>query len=174
MKISIAFLIDGFNFYYSIKNLSPKYRWFDYSKFCRYFAIPNGQIHSIHYFSAIATWLPSVAQRHQAFITAQEHNGVEVILGEFKDKHRCCHQCRYCYIDHEEKRTDVNIALHAYRIAAKPEVDKIILVSNDSDFVPIIETIRMDFPQKQFGVIFPYQRFSAQINNIALLRIKQV
>ncbi len=55
----------------------------------------------------------------------------------------------------EEKKTDVNLALGMYRDAAKGLVDRIILVSNDSDTEPVLDAIRQDFPNIMIGVLMP-------------------
>ena len=55
----------------------------------------------------------------------------------------------------EEKKTDVNLALGMYRDAAKGMVDRVILVSNDSDTEPVLEAIRQDFAHIMIGVVMP-------------------
>ncbi len=55
----------------------------------------------------------------------------------------------------EEKKTDVNIALGMYRDVAKGLVDRVILVSNDSDTEPLLEAVRKDFPHIMIGVVMP-------------------
>jgi len=55
----------------------------------------------------------------------------------------------------EEKKTDVNLALGIYRDVAKGLVDRVILVSNDSDTEPVLDAIRQDFPNIMIGVLMP-------------------
>ncbi len=55
----------------------------------------------------------------------------------------------------EEKKTDVNLALSMYRDAAKGLVDRMILISNDSDAEPALEAIKADFPHIMLGVVMP-------------------
>lgn len=55
----------------------------------------------------------------------------------------------------EEKKTDVNLALHMYRDACKELYDRMILVSNDSDAEPALEALRSDFPHIMRGVVMP-------------------
>lgn len=55
----------------------------------------------------------------------------------------------------EEKKTDVNLAIQMYRDAAQGLVDRIILVSNDSDAEPALEAVRADFPHIMIGVVMP-------------------
>ncbi|MDL2259981.1 NYN domain-containing protein [Deltaproteobacteria bacterium OttesenSCG-928-K17] len=167
-----AFLIDGFNFYYSIKRLDVSLKWFDFQRYCAHFLSSRDEIHSIYYFSALATWRPNSAARHRVFIEALRHYGIHVVLGEFKDKTKWCANCRKSYKDHEEKATDVNIALYAYRLASQPDIDRIVLVSGDTDMIPAIRLIKQDFPTKEPGVIFPYMRKNDQLGNEVSFRRK--
>ena len=59
----------------------------------------------------------------------------------------------------EEKQTDVNIALEAYRDASKGNAEQLVFVTNDSDIAPVLEAIREDFSDMlKIGVIFPIRK----------------
>lgn len=92
----VAFLVDGFNLYHSIRDAEKELqarpqRWLDLQAFCgdyiRHFG-PSATVSSIHYFSALATHLqadkPDILRRHQAYIDAIRSTGVEVTLASFK------------------------------------------------------------------------------------------
>jgi len=55
----------------------------------------------------------------------------------------------------EEKKTDVNLALGMYRDAVKKRVDRVILVSNDSDVEPVLDALRQDLPDVMIGLMMP-------------------
>lgn len=55
----------------------------------------------------------------------------------------------------EEKKTDVNLAISMYRDACKGLVDRIVLISNDSDAEPALIALREDFPHIKIGVVMP-------------------
>ena len=55
----------------------------------------------------------------------------------------------------EEKQTDVRIALDAYRAAIGRTVEQIVIVSNDTDLVPLLETLKYDAPHVRRGAIIP-------------------
>ena len=56
----------------------------------------------------------------------------------------------------EEKQTDVNMALEAYRDACKGKIDQLVFVSNDTDLAPALAAIKEDFGDDvQVGVIMP-------------------
>jgi hypothetical protein len=54
-----------------------------------------------------------------------------------------------------EKRTDVQLALHAYRDAATSQCDQVVVCTNDSDLAPALEFIQTDFPERRIGVVLP-------------------
>lgn len=59
----------------------------------------------------------------------------------------------------EEKQTDVNIALEAYRDTAKGLVQQLVFVSNDTDLAPALAAIREDFAdQVKIGVVLPIRK----------------
>ena len=63
----------------------------------------------------------------------------------------------------EEKQTDVNIALEAYRDASKGNAEQLVFVTNDSDIAPVLEAIREDFSDiLKIGVIFPIRKSSGK------------
>jgi uncharacterized LabA/DUF88 family protein len=55
----------------------------------------------------------------------------------------------------EEKETDVNLALHAYRDAIRLRADQLVFVSNDTDLAPALRAIREEKLNLEVGVVFP-------------------
>jgi uncharacterized LabA/DUF88 family protein len=55
----------------------------------------------------------------------------------------------------EEKQTDVNLALHAYRDVCQGQCDQVVICSNDSDVEPALELIAGDFPDIKIGLVLP-------------------
>jgi uncharacterized LabA/DUF88 family protein len=55
----------------------------------------------------------------------------------------------------EEKQTDVNLALHAYRDALSGTLAQLVLCSNDSDLEPCLKFIRQDCPNIKIGLVMP-------------------
>ena len=154
-------LIDGFNMYHSIRNLEKKFRWIDYYALCKHFLRKDDELEEVYYFTALAHWLKDAKKRHQVFIEACKIRGVRVVLGKFKEKTILCKRCRENFISHEEKATDVNIALYAYRLANKG-VEQIFIVSGDTDLAPAIELIKQDF-NTHIGIISPFKRHSKEL-----------
>lgn len=162
-RMRTSFLIDGFNFYHSIRGLPRKLRWFNYHAYCCHFMQGNDSLHSITYFTSLAFWLPPQVQRHQIFIEACKAQGIEIVLGKFKEKNGNCSLCRQPITRHEEKATDVNIALYAYRLAAHSIAEKIVLVTGDTDLIPAIKMIKQDYPAVRVEVVFPFNRKTKEL-----------
>jgi uncharacterized LabA/DUF88 family protein len=165
-KMKIAFLIDGFNFYHSIKTIDDRLLWFDYVAYCRHFMRSFDTLHSITYFTSLAFWRTEAVERHKIFLQACTVNGITIIFGKFKAKNIPCPFCHKGIIRHEEKATDVNLALHAYRFAAQG-VEKIILVTGDTDLIPAVRMIKSDFPDTHVGIVFPYRRDNRELEKEA-------
>jgi len=160
MKKRVIFFIDGFNLYHSIKDLKKNYlKWLDLRKLCSEFAPdPYFSIVKIYYFSAFAKWRKNAYKRHREFVKALESVDVGIVLGNFKEKHwKCCH-CKRDQLRHEEKETDVNIAVYLLAEAFNDNFDRAIIVSADSDLAPAIKKVKELFPQKEIRILTPVGR----------------
>jgi uncharacterized LabA/DUF88 family protein len=110
---------------------------------------------SVYYFSAYAYWLPDQKSRHEQYINALDATGVKIVMGHFKEKERSCLKCKTTWIQHEEKETDVNIALYVVNEAFKNSYDRAYIVSRDSDLKPAVELVRAQFPEKEIFIVAP-------------------
>lgn len=173
--IKVNFYIDGFNLYHAafkkhqvtlpdnttIKAGWPELRWQNLRELMLQFINPQKEeIGDIYYFSATADWLPSKAEKHKSYINALSSEGVRVILGKFKAKEkRCQADCKKMFISHEEKESDVNVAIHLLSDILQNKCDTAYLVSGDSDMGPAIRQAKRLCPQKRIGLILPpYQK----------------
>jgi uncharacterized LabA/DUF88 family protein len=152
--------VDGFNLYHSLRSSarSSACRWLNIRSLCEAFLSRREQLVQVSYFTALATWDRGKVQRHNKLITALEATGVDVVMGQFKQKQRLCTRCRRNYLSVEEKMTDVNIATRMLRDAVEDKLDTAFLMSGDSDLVPAIKTLRELFPAKAVVTIFPFNR----------------
>jgi uncharacterized LabA/DUF88 family protein len=121
----------------------------------RYLRTASQRIVAVYYFSAFAEWLPSARRRHAAYVAALTSRRVIPIRGKFKAKDRWCPHCRRSSTGHEEKETDVNIALHVLDGAYRDVFDHALIVSRDSDLVPAMRMLRARFPQKRLTLVAP-------------------
>ena len=98
------------------------------------------------YFSAYAHFRtvrdPSIVSRHREYVAALRSTGVEVVLGNFKRKPRQCLNCLARWDSHEEKETDVNIAVQLVADAFRDVFDVAYVLSADTDLVPAMKCVR--------------------------------
>jgi uncharacterized LabA/DUF88 family protein len=109
---------------------------------------------------------------HKKYIKALRSVGVEVVRGRFKNKTFKCHHCLKEYKSHEEKQTDVNIAVQVVADAAIDKFDKAVIVSSDSDLIPVIKTIHRLKPEKEVGIMFPIGRGIFELRQAADFTLK--
>lgn len=149
--------IDGFNLYHAIDNLRDnRLKWLDLRLLIENFTKPDvHSIEKIYYFSAYATWKEQAYSRHRAYTKALKHTGIDTVMGQFKEKDRACRKCGAKWKGHEEKETDVNIALQLLDDAYQDKYDTAIIVSQDSDLFPAIRLVKDRFPDKQIKIITP-------------------
>ncbi|HMA67622.1 MAG TPA: NYN domain-containing protein [Desulfosalsimonadaceae bacterium] len=176
MSRRVSFFIDGFNIYHSLKPYDKnshqhlmhynKYLWLNFMALARQFVVKTDLLAEVFYFTALAYWRPASEARHKTFIAALENESVKVIKGKFKEKDRFCKFCGASYKYHEEKETDVNIALYLLNEAYRNTYDKAIVVTTDTDLVPAIKMAQANFPQKRFGVLFPIDRWSSELSSV--------
>lgn len=164
--IRVSCYIDGFNLYHSIDDMNRASRgalnhlkWLDLKKLMTVFTDPSvHQIDTIKYFSAYATWKPDQHERHQIYVKALQSKGINVILGQFKEKDIYCPGCKLIHKGHEEKESDVNIAVQLIGDAYTDQFDHAFIVSRDSDLSGPIRYIRQHFPKKKVKIIAPPHR----------------
>lgn len=163
MERVIAF-IDGFNLYHSIAEdpAYRKYKWLDLRKLVE-LLVPPGDLHEIYYFTALALWDPEKANRHKIYIRALESAGIRVVYGQFKRRDRFCPKCRTDYTAHEEKQTDVNIAIHLLKLAIEDRYDTALVLSGDSDLIPSVKAVKSTFASKRIGVVIPIGRRAEEL-----------
>ncbi len=174
-----TFLVDGFNLYHSLKEATRDLggagtRWLDLRSLCSsflYLVGGNASLASVHYFSALATHLetvkPGVTGRHLAYIRCLRERGIDVELGEFKERRSMCPHCGQQIVRHEEKQTDVAIACRLLERFGRDRCDAVVLVTGDSDLAAAVREARKWFPDRDVLCGFPYRRESHELRSIA-------
>ena len=165
---SVSAFIDGFNFYHAVVKLGKNHlKWVNLWSLCKEFVPgPEFVLRRVYYFSAYATWLQASFRRHVHFVKALRASGITTIMGEFKEKELHCKICNRNYPSHEEKESDVNLALHLFKGAVRDEYDRALLITCDGDLIPAVQMVRELYPTKEIRLITPPGRKS----NKALLR----
>ena len=168
-----SFYVDGFNLYHALVEGYAQFKWLNLRKMAESVVGPNDQVVDVIYFTAYAKWRPSdTVRRHRDYVRALRWAGVETVHGRFQKKWPKCHLCNRRFLTHEEKRTDVNIAVRTVRDAFQDKFDTAVIVSADSDLLPVIETLEVVAPEKNVGVMFPIGRSCYALRQQAAFRRK--
>ena len=176
MAIRTIFYIDGFNLYHGIKSAGSKldtswhkYNWIDLVKFANLFLDNSHELLVVKYFTATPIE-PENEKKQTAFLKANiliNGNKIQIIKGKYYKKQiKCQSDCKKYFDIHEEKRTDVNIAVEMLGDVACSKVDLVILISADSDLVPPIAYIFKNYEHIRIKIIFPPCRKSYDILNL--------
>lgn len=184
----VAVFIDGFNLYHAIDDLdrdpvSKRHRnakhylkWLDLVSLSKALIHPKNDVFTCaYYFSAYAGWIGEDAQdRHRDYVSALKSTGVIPVMGTFKKKPRNCPSCKHKWDGHEEKESDVNLAVYLVKLAYEDAFDKAVIFTADTDLAPAIRVVREAFPQKEIRVAIPEKRLnrSKALENAANGRIR--
>jgi uncharacterized LabA/DUF88 family protein len=174
-KVRVYAFIDGFNLYHALNKLDSatnypdeikyqKYKWLCLSSLIGQFVLPDSEILTgVEYFTAYPNWAGSKDKelRHRTYVNALRTRGVAVTTGEFKPKDTECRECKAVFKAPVEKETDINIALALIQRA--PRYDKAILLTADSDQVPVIRMLKELHPEKTFVSLAPIGRSSRDL-----------
>jgi uncharacterized LabA/DUF88 family protein len=159
--------VDGFNLYHSLEARPEyhKYKWLDIKGLAVSFLTRLHKIVDVFYFTALATWHADKNKvvRHRRLIDVYRDMDVRVVEGVFREAERFCPLCKRTYVAHEEKRTDVNIAVAMLDLAYKDTYDVACLVSGDNDLIPAIRCVRENFPLRSFRLIVPIGRSADEL-----------
>jgi uncharacterized LabA/DUF88 family protein len=166
----VVSLIDGLNLYHCISNLRrPELQWSNLKALSQSFLKSQSEkLFQVFYFFSYADHVPEATQKCQkSYVRALELSGIIPIFGHFKRKNRKCPLCEHRWIGHEEKETDVNIALYLLDLAYQDAFDRALVISNDSDLAPAIQMVRKRFPNKRITTVSPPHHF----HSVELIKI---
>lgn len=156
--MTAAVYIDGLNLYYGVaKPLDCK--WVDLQKFLEAH-FPNDDIRRIYFFEAMVSG-PHRAHQAAYMAALETLPKVQVVLGEMKNKKRRCGvaSCTYSgdrtWPGHEEKHTDVSIAITMVDDTHRAAYEKLILVTADTDLKPAVAMARSVRPQQKITLCIP-------------------
>ena len=179
-----AFYVDGFNLYHGICDLQQQpsksvpvppnkahLKWFSLWAYAQFVTQQHGEsIEQVLYFSALATHMPHSVGRHQTYLRALKSTGVKYNLGTFKAKQKRmsfnrCDQAgnpyataKISWTAHEEKETDVNIAIQLIQDAMDNVADVFYVISADTDLAPAVKLLRARYPHIEYVPVLPPNR----------------
>jgi hypothetical protein len=173
-----VFLVDGFNLYHGLmeagRQAGRTTKWLDLKKLCTAYLPLAGAIggrpavlEKVHYFSATPSHCgDDRIKRHRLYMRCLRATGVVVELSRFKRKDAVCRACGRQWVRHEEKETDVAIAVRLFETCHNDEADTIILVTGDTDLAPAVRTCIRLFPEKAIVFAFPPNRINAELSGL--------
>lgn len=160
--------IDGFNLYFGLKSRGWKrYYWLDIQRLALNLLKPFQTLVEVKYFTARISANPrdpSKQRRQALFLEAlQTLPKARIFYGHYLPKPQSCFKCGSTWNTHEEKMTDVNIAVELVRDAYENLFDTGLLISADSDLAPPVEAVLNRFSEKKVIIICPPDRHSARL-----------
>lgn len=164
--IRVAAYVDGFNLYFGLRaKHGRKYLWLDLQALAERLLRPDQELKRVTYFTARVRNEPDAEQRQSDYLDALVSNSplVTILDGHFQEKHRRCRQCGATWTVHEEKQTDVNIAVALLEDAVRDRYDTALLISADSDLCPAIRAMKRLRPEKRVVAAFPPRRQSGDL-----------
>lgn len=154
MKRVIA-VVDGLNLFHALRDQSKNETNLDIEAAVRrVIHRKSEQLVAVRYFSATVAHLSEAARIAQSeYLARLQLSGVTVTLGNFKRKRLNCPKCGEPYFKHEEKETDVNIALAIVSIATRREAEKLLIFSADTDLLPAIRLAQDLAPNLEIRIV---------------------
>jgi len=148
--------VDGFNLYHAIEALGcPELKWLNLTALARSFLQKKDTLGGVTYFTAVMKWNLAKAQRHREYIAALTASGVEVVESRFQKNGNYCNAYdRYCDF-YEEKQTDVAFAVRVLSDAQRGICDRVLLMTADSDQIPLVPEIRERCPAISIEILAP-------------------
>jgi uncharacterized LabA/DUF88 family protein len=164
--------IDGFNLYFGLKSKGwRRYYWLNPRSLVVNLLKPTQKLVVVEYFTSRISTCPfhsDKSKRQSTFLEAIETvRGLRVFYGHFHRKSHFCYRCGATWDTHEEKMTDVNIAVEMLNDASDDLIDTALLVSADSDLIAPIECIRVRYPKKRVVLAYPPNRQSKRLESAA-------
>ena len=168
----VSVYVDGFNLYYGLKSKGwRRYYWIDMRRLAENLLLPGQVLAAVRYFTARISPRPgstSQSKRHATFLEALETRAdLYIHYGHYLAKERRCPECGAEWTTHEEKMTDVNIAVELLGDAQDDAFDTAIIISGDSDLTPPVRATLDRYPEKRVIVASPPARHSAQLTDAA-------
>jgi uncharacterized LabA/DUF88 family protein len=151
--------IDGFNWYYAIFKRRPEWKWLNIQSFFDEIR-PDEEVCAIKMFSAYVepeAQSSAARDRQKAYFAALcGIQRVKIVLGKYQQREVTCRaSCGMKYLAPEEKKTDVNIAVHILNDVVKGLTDSIAVVSGDSDLEPAIFWVKENYERVKITVYIP-------------------
>ena len=168
-KKKVIVYVDGYNFYYGLKNGGERWKrlyWLDVVKFFERMMLPEQELVEVNYYSARPVDYPQAYYNQDKFFQANETNPkFKLHLGLYKKKKIKCQNCGFKIKTYEEKESDVRVATGMLTDLFTKRCDITIVVSADSDMIPSVEIIKNFAPEHPVHVFVPPTQKSFALAN---------
>ena len=171
MERVIAY-IDGFNLYFGMREKGwGRYLWLDVHALVNNLLKPRQRLVRTKYFTSRVSGTrsdPGKPQRQNTYLDALGTlPDLDIFYGHYLPKNVQCFSCGATWVSHEEKMTDVNIAVALLLDAYDNAFDTAILMTGDSDLRAPVFEMRARFPKKRLIMGFPPARESVVLRKVA-------
>jgi len=168
----VSAYFDGFNLFFGLKSKGWKqFYWLDVHAVARALLLPHQALVGVKYFTSRVSSAhgdPKQARRQAIYLEALATlPATSLYFGHYLSKAVRCHACGAGWQKHDEKMTDVNIATELLVDAFEDRFDTALLVTADSDLAGPITRMRQLFPAKRVVVVFPPDRASKRLEQLA-------
>ena len=168
----VMIYVDGFNLYFGLRSKGwRRYYWLDLRRLAENLIRPNQRLIAVRYFSARISARPDNSdkrKRQATYLEALEMlPELHIHYGHYLAKPQRCNQCGATWVTHEEKMTDVNIAVELLGDAQDDSFDTAVIISGDSDLTKAVQAVRRRYPDKRMIIAFPPDRDSVQLRKVA-------
>ena len=170
--VRVIAYVDGFNLYFGLREAGyRRYYWLNIRLLAEKLLMFNQELTFTKYFTARITDDTAKEKRQTTYIealeTLRDFKDFEIYYGHYREDPYECPRCKCVYDVPHEKMTDVNIATQMLLDAFNNKFDKALLISADSDLVPVMQAVREKYPEKSVIVAFPPERYSADLEKAA-------
>lgn len=155
----VCVYIDGFNLYHAIaEENDPRLKWLNFRSLAKSLVRNGEELEDVYFFTAVLTWDHQKQLRHRNFMAAQEAAGVKIVESNFRKTQKFCHTKGQHCKRFEEKQTDVAIATTLMADAIRNRMSRAILITADSDQVPLVNWVKEIFPEIRVTLSAPPKR----------------
>jgi len=161
--------IDGFSLYHGLKDKGWNcYYWLDLKKLCQNLISANQALVDIKYHTSRIKAPPGKKRRQNTYLEAlREFTKIQPFYGKYEYAIYECQKCAHKNRVPVEKMADVRLAVNMVADAFLNKYDTVFLITGDKDFVPAVERLKGEYPQKQVTVVFPPMRTNDNLRFIA-------
>ena len=173
-KKRVIVYIDGFNLYFGLRaKYGGRYLWLNLQDLAKNLLKSDQELVFTKYFTTRISSPPDKQKRQSTFIEALETlEYFQIYYGYYLLNQTKCRVCGNKSYIHSEKMTDVNIAVELLTYAFHDKFDIAMLISADSDLVPLLKSLKKLYPFKRVIVTFPPKRSSKELMNVANVTIR--